>query len=152
MKKVLVILMLLSLGGCATISTAPPAGCENSLVWQCGFMPQGKEVVELAFAALLTAAPELKNPVKKGALKGWRLVQDGTLGGAVAELMVLLEKHSSRYTPLARFALQRLDLDQALNKCDQEVFLALFRNIALYAGAEDQDFRAPLTELASPGQ
>jgi hypothetical protein len=146
MKKVVVIFMILCLGGCATTATVAPAGCENSLVWQSGFMPNGKELVELGFAALLTAEPNVKNLVKSGALKGWRLVQEGTLGAAVAELLVLLEKNP-QYAPLALFALQRLDLDKALDRCDQEVLLSMFRNIALYAGAGSQDFSAGLAGL-----
>jgi hypothetical protein len=134
------------LGGCATMATKPPEGCENSFVWQSGFMPNGKELVELGFAALLTAEPNLKNQVKSGALKGWRLVQEGTLRAAVAELLVLLEKNP-QYAPLALFALQRLDLDKTLDRCDQEVLLSMFRNIAIYAGAGSQDFSASLAGL-----
>lgn len=147
MKNLLVILMILCLGGCATMTTKAPEGCENSWVWQSGFMPTGKELVELGFAALLTAEPNLKSQVKSGALKGWRLVQEGTLRAAVAELLVLLEKNP-QYAPLALFALQRLDLDKALDRCDQEALLAMFRNIAIYAGAESQDFSANLAGLS----
>jgi hypothetical protein len=146
MKKLVVIFMILCLGGCATTATKAPEGCENSLVWQSGFMPNGKELVELGFAALLTAEPNLKNQVKSGALQGWRLVQEGTLRAAVAELLVLLEKNP-QYAPLALFALQRLDLDKALDRCDQEVLLSMFRHIAIYAGAGSQDFSASLAGL-----
>ena len=87
--------------------------------------------------------------MKTGALKGWQLVQEGTLKGAVAELLVLLEKNP-QYAPLALFALQRLDLEKALDKCDQEVLLSMFHNIAIYAGATDQDFYSDVAKLASP--
>lgn len=146
MKKVIAVLMVMSLGGCVAAPAKAPAGCENSFVWQCGFMPQGRELVELAFAALLTAEPKLKTQVKAGAVKGWRLVQEGTLKGAVAELAALLEKNP-QYAPLALFALQRLDLDKTLDKCDQEVLLSMFHNIAVYAGAKEQDFPSDLAEL-----
>ncbi len=149
MKKMVVILMVICLGGCLTVQKTPPAGCENSLVWRCGFMPTGKEVVELGFAALLAGEPDLKNTVKLAALKGRRLVQEGSLRAAVGELMVFLEKHP-RYAPLALFALQRLDLDQTLDRCDREVLLSLFHNIALYAGAEDQDFTTGPAAAAGP--
>ncbi len=146
MKTLAVIFMLVCLGGCATMTAKAPEGCENSLVWQSGFMPNGKDLVELGFAALLTAEPSCKNQVKNGALKGWRLVQEGTLRAAVTELLVLLEKNP-QYAPLALFALQRLDLDKTLDRCDQEVLLAMFRNIAVYAGAGSHDFSAGLAGL-----
>jgi hypothetical protein len=146
MKTLAVICILMCLGGCATMTTTPPAGCEDSFVWQSGFMPHGKELVELGFAALLTAEPDCKNQVKSGALKGWRLVQEGTLRAAVAELLVLLEKNP-QYAPLALFALQRLDLDKTMDRCGQEALLAMFRNIAIYAGAGSQDFNAGLAGL-----
>jgi hypothetical protein len=149
MKKLVAVLMVICLGGCVTAPAKPPAGCENAFVWQCGFMPQGRELVELGFASLLTAEPKLKPQVKAGAVKGWRLVQEGTLKGAVAELLVLLEEHP-QYAPLALFALQRLDLERTMDKCDQEVLLSMFRHIAVYAGARDQDFLNSFAELVSP--
>jgi len=149
MKKLAAVLMVICLAGCLTAPAKPPAGCEDSIVWQSGFMPEGRELVELAFAALLTSEPELKSQVKTGAVKGWKLVQEGTLKGAVTELLFLLEKNP-QYAPLALFALQRLDLEKALDKCDQEVLLSMFRNIAFYAGATDQDFYSDVAELVSP--
>jgi hypothetical protein len=149
MKKLAVVLMILCLAGCLTAPAKPPAGCEDSFVWQSGFMPEGRELVELAFAALLTSEPKLKPQVKTGALKGWQLVQEGTLKGAVTELLVLLEKNP-QYAPLALFALQRLDLEKALDKCDQEALSSMFRNIAFYAGATDQDFYSNVAKLVSP--
>ena len=149
MKKLAVVLMIICLAGCLTAPAKPPAGCEDSFVWQSGFMPEGREFVELAFAALLTSEPKLKSQVKTGALKGWQLVQEGTLKGAVAELLVLSEKNP-QYAPLALFALQRLDLEKALDKCDQEVLLSMFHNIAIYAGATNQDFYSDVAKLASP--
>jgi hypothetical protein len=76
-------------------------------------------------------------------------VQEGTLKGAVAELLTLLEENP-QYAPLALFALQRLDLEKTLDKCDQEALLSMFHNIAVYAGAKGQDFVSDLAELASP--
>lgn len=149
MKKLVIALMLICLAGCAGIATKPPAGCETAFVWESGFMPEGRELVELGFASLITAEPKFKPQVKAGALKAWRLVLDGTLGGAVTELLGLLEKNS-QYTPLALYALQRLDLDLNLNSCDQEVLLSMFRHIAMYAGATEQDFTISLASLASP--
>lgn len=149
MKKMAAVLMVICLIGCVTAPAKPPAGCENSFVWQSGFMPEGRELVELGFAALLTAEPKLKPQVKDGAVKGWRLVQEGSLKGAVAELLTLLEKNPE-YAPLALFALQRLDLEKALDKCDQEALLSMFRNIAIYAGARDQDFQSYIAELGRP--
>jgi hypothetical protein len=149
MKKLAVVLMILCLAGCLTAPAKPPAGCEDSFVWQSGFMPEGRELVELAFAALLTSEPKLKPQVKTGALKGWQLVQEGTLKGAVTELLVLLEKNP-QYAPLALFALQRLDLEKALDKCDQEALSSMFRNIAFYVGATDQDFYSNVAKLVSP--
>lgn len=149
MKKLVIALMLISLVGCAGIQTKPPVGCEEAFVWKSGFMPEGRELVELGFASLITAEPKLKPHVKTGALKAWRLVHDGTLGGAVTELLGLVEKNP-QYTPLALFALQRLDMDRSLNTCDQEVLLSMFRNIAIYAGATEQDFTASLASLVSP--
>lgn len=149
MKKLAAVLMVICLAGCLTAPAKPPAGCEDSFVWQSGFMPEGRELVELAFAALLTSEPKLKPQVKTGAVKGWKLVQEGTLKGAVTELLVLLEKNP-QYAPLALFALQRLDLERALDKCDQEALLSMFRNIAFYAGATDQDFYSDVAELVSP--
>lgn len=149
MKKLAAVLMVICLAGCLTATVKPPEGCEDSFVWQSGFMPEGRELVELAFAALLIAEPELKTQVKTGALKGWMLVQDGTLKGAVTELLVLLEKNPE-YAPLALFALQRLDLEQALDECDREVLLSMFCNIAVYAGATNQDFYGALVELHRP--
>jgi hypothetical protein len=105
----------------------------------------------LGFAVLLTAESQTIPQVKAGALKGWRLVQEGTLGGAVSELLAVLKKHP-QYAPLAIFALQRLDLERTLDRCDQEVLLSMFHNIAVYAGAEDQDFRSNLANLNSPLQ
>ena len=149
MKKLIVVLMVMCLGGCVGAPAKPPMGCVNSFIWQCGFMPQGQEVVELGFAALLTADPKIMPQVKAGAIKGWQLVQNGTLGGAVAELLTLLNKNP-QYAPLALYALQRLDLDKALDQCDQAVLLDMFHNIALYAGASDQDFTSNLAGLVSP--
>jgi hypothetical protein len=149
MKKLAAVLMVICLAGCLTTTVKPPEGCEDSFVWQSGFMPEGRELVELAFAALLTSEPNLKPQVKTGALKGWNLVQEGTLKGAVAELLILLEKNP-QYAPLALYALQRLDLERALDTCDQEVLLSMFRNIAIYAGATTQDFSSNVAELASP--
>ena len=151
MKKVIAVLMVMCLGGCVTAPAKPPVGCENSFVWQCGFMPQGEELVELGFAALLTAKPQIMPQVKAGAIKGWRLIQEGTLKGAVAELSVILAKNP-QYAPLALFALQRLDLEKTLDKCDQAVLSDMFHNIALYAGAGDQDFESGLAKLDSPLQ
>jgi hypothetical protein len=105
-------------------------------------------LVELGFASLVTAEHKVKPQVKTGALTGWRLVKIGTLGGAVTELLGLLEKEP-RYAPLALYALQRLDLDRSLYKCDQEVLLSMFHNIAVYAGATEQDFSEILAGLAS---
>jgi hypothetical protein len=149
MKMVAAVLMVMCLCGCMTSPPQPPAGCENSLVWQSGFMPEGRELVELGFAALLTAEPQIKARVKAGAIKGWHLVQEGTLKGAVEELLPLLEEHP-QYAPLALFALQRLDLEKALNRCDQEVLLSMFHNIAIYAGAREQDFADTMAEAANP--
>jgi hypothetical protein len=149
MKKLAAVLMVICLAGCLTATTKAPAGCEDSFVWQSGFMPEGRELVELAFAALLTAEPDLKPQVKTGALKGWKLVQEGTLKGAVTELLVLLEKNPE-YAPLALYALTRLDLEKALDECDQKVLLSMFSNIAIYAGATDQDFYSDVAELVSP--
>jgi hypothetical protein len=149
MKKLIVVLMVMCLGGCAGAPAKPPTGCENSFVWKCGFMPQGQEVVELGFAALLTADPKLMPAVKAGAIKAWQLVGDGTLRGAVSELMTLL-KNNSQFAPLALAALQHLDLDMALDQCDQTVLLDMFHSIALYAGATDQDFSGSLAQLDSP--
>ena len=146
MKKLAAVLMVICLAGCLTATAKPPAGCEDSFVWQSGFMPEGRELVELAFAALLTSEPKLKTQVKTGALKGWMLVQDGTLKGAVTELLVLLEKNPE-YAPLALYALTRLDLEKALDKCDREVLLSMFHNIAVYAGATDQDFYSDVAKL-----
>ena len=151
MKKLIAVLMVICLAGCVTATTKPPAGCENSFVWQCGFMPEGQELVELAFAALLTADPSLMPQVKTGAIKGWQLVKDGTLKGAVEELLVILNKNP-QYAPLALFALQRLDLEKSLSTCDQAVLLDMFHNVALYAGAQDQDFSSNLANLDSPQQ
>ena len=77
------------------------------------------------------------------------MVQEGTLKGAVTELLVLLEKNPD-YAPLALYALTRLDLEKALDECDQEVLLSMFRNIAIYAGATDQDFYSDVAKLDSP--
>ena len=151
MKKLIVVLMVIGLAGCATAPTKTPTGCEQSLVWQSGFMPQGQELVELAFAALLTAEPGLMPQVKTGAMKGWHLVQDGTLKGAVAELLTILNNHP-QYEPLALFALERLDLEKSLDSCDQAVLLDMFHNIARYAGAKEQDFSSNLAKLDSPRQ
>lgn len=139
MKHLLTGLMLLCLWGCVAMPVRPPAGCEGAMVWQSGFMPEGRELVELGFAALLTAKPELKPQVKGGALKAWRLVKAGSLKGAVAELLVLLDKYP-QYAPLALYALMRLDLERTLDPCDQEVLLAMCQNLAFYAGAREQDF------------
>jgi hypothetical protein len=149
MKKLIVVLLVMCLAGCVGAPTKPPTGCENSFIWKCGFMPQGQEVVELGFAALLTADPNIMPEVKAGALKAWQLVQDGTLRGAVSELMNLLTKNP-QFAPLALAALQHLDLDMALDQCDQTVLLDMFHNIALYAGATDQDFSGSLAKLDSP--
>jgi hypothetical protein len=149
MKKLVVLLMVLCLSGCVRAPAQPPTGCENSIIWQSGFMPTGQEVVELGFAALLTADPKLMPQVKAGAIKGWRLVQNGILRGAVAELLTILKKNP-RYAPLALYALLRLDLDKALDQCDQAVLLDMLRDIALFAGASDQDFTRNLAGLDSP--
>ena len=149
MKKLVIALMLICLAGCAGIPTKPPAGCEAAFVWESGFMPEGRELVELGFASLITAEPKGKPQVKAGAVKAWKIVQDGTIGGAVSELLGLLEKNS-QFTPLALFALQRLDLDRSLNTCDQEVLLSMFRNIAMYAGATENDFTNNLAKLSIP--
>jgi hypothetical protein len=151
MKRLIVLLMVLCLGGCAGTPTQPTTGCENSFIWQCGFMPQGQELVELGFAALLTADPKLMPAVKDGAIKGWQLVKNGTLGGAVAELLGVLNKNP-QFAPLALYALQRLDLNKSLDPCDQAVLLDMFHSIALYAGATDQDFSSNLAGLASSQQ
>lgn len=148
MKKLSAVFIVICLCGCITAPAKPPADCENSFVWQSGFMPEGRELVELGFAALLTAEPKVKPEVKTGALKGWNLVQKGTLRDAVGELLPLLEKNPE-YAPLGLFALQRLDLEKTLDKCDQEVLLSMFRNIAVYAGARDQDFAGDMAELAT---
>lgn len=148
MKHLLTGLAFLCIWGCVSIPTQAPDGCEEAMVWQTGFMPQGRELVELGFAALLTAQPQLKPRVKAGALKAWRLVKGGTLKGAVAELLVLLDKYP-QYAPLALYALQRLDLERTLSSCDQEVLLAMCHNIALYAGAGEQDFSDSLAEMGS---
>ena len=151
MKKWMALLMVICLGGCVAAPSKPPTGCENSFVWQCGFMPDGQELVELAFAALLTANPKLMPQMKDGTIKGWQLVKEETLKSAVAELLVVLNKNP-QYAPLAFFALQRLDLEKTLDPCDQEVLLDMFHNIALYAGAKDQDFSGGLAQLDSPLQ
>jgi hypothetical protein len=151
MNKAMAVLMVLCLAGCITALAKAPTGCENSLIWQSGFMPQGQELVELGFALLLTAEPQTMPQVKAGAIKGWRLIQEGTLKGAVAELLVVLKKNP-QYASLAIFALERLDLEKTLDKCDQEVLLSMFHNIAEYAGAEDQDFSSNLAKLNSPLQ
>jgi len=148
MKSLMVVLMVMCLGGCAATPVKAPAGCENSFVWQCGFMPQGKDLVELGFAALLTAKPEFRPQIKAGALKAWQAVQKGTLKGAVGELLKVLE-NNPQYAPLALFALERLNLEKALDKCDQEVLLDMFHAIAVYAGAQDKDFNPGLAEVAS---
>ena len=151
MKKWMAILMVVCLTGCVTVPAKPPAGCENSFIWQSGFMPEGQELVELGFAALLTADPKIMPQVKTSAIKGWQLVKEGSLKGAVAELMVILNKNP-QYAPLALFALQRLDLERTLDSCDQGVLLDMFHNIALFAGARDQDFSGGLAKLDSPLQ
>jgi len=151
MKKLLISLIAVCLAGCATATVKAPSGCQNSFVWQSGFMPEGQDAVELGIAALLTADPGLMPQVKAAALKGWQIVKDGTLKGAVAELLPLLDKNQ-QYAPLALFALQRLDLDKTLDQCDQEVLLDMFHNIAVYAGAKDEDFSAGLAKLDSPLQ
>lgn len=139
MKRWVMALMILFLGGCAAVPSKVPAGCENAFVWQCGFMPGGRDLVELGCAALLTAEPSSKPKVKAAALEGWRLVKVGSLRGAVGELESLLGKQP-HYAPLAILALQRLDLDRTLEQCDQEALLAMFRTIAKLAGAREQDF------------
>jgi hypothetical protein len=149
MKKLIVVLMVMCLGGCAGAPVNTPTGCENSFIWQSGFMPQGQDMVELGFAALLTADPKLMPEVKTAALKAWQLVNNGTLGGAVSELLDVLNKNP-QYAPLALYALQRLDLDRSLDPCDQAVLLDMFHSIALYAGATDQDFTSKLANLDSP--
>ncbi len=149
MKKVVAVLMVMCLGGCAAVPAKAPTGCDQSLVWTSGFMPRGRDLVELGFASLLTAKPQLRSQVKDGALRGWRLVQEGTLKGAVAELLTLLDKNP-QYAPLALFALQRLDLERPLDKCDLEVLLSMFRNIAVYAGARDQDFSGAMAGMVTP--
>jgi len=101
------------------------------------------------FAALLTADPSLMPQVKTGAIKAWQLVQNGTLKGAVTELLDLLNKVSP-VAPIGTFALQRLNLDKTLDQCDQQVLLDIFYNIALYAGASDQDFSGNLAKLDNP--
>ncbi len=151
MKKLIIVLMVLCLGGCAGAPAKPPTGCENSFVWKCGFMPQGQEVVELGFAALLTADPKIRPEVKAGALKAYQLVQNGTLKGAVSALADVLNKNP-QLAPLATAALQHLDIDMSLDQCDQTVLLDMFHNIALYAGATDQDFSSNLAKLDSPQQ
>ena len=107
MKKLILVLMIICLAGCAGTQVKPPTGCDNSLVWKSGFMPDGQELVELGFAALLTADPSLMPQVKTGAIKGWQLAKDGTLKGAVTELLGILNK-VPQCAPLAAFALQRL--------------------------------------------
>ncbi|MFZ2089926.1 MAG: hypothetical protein WAU47_15265 [Desulfobaccales bacterium] len=149
MKKWIAVFMVMCLGGCAAAPVKAPLGCEKSLVWTSGFMPKGRDLVELGFAALLTAEPKLQNQVKDGAIRGWRLVEGGTLKGAVAELLTILDKHP-QYAPLALFALQRLDLEKSLDKCDMEVLLSMFRNIAIYAGARDGDFSDSLANMVNP--
>jgi len=149
MKKLIAVLMVMCLGGCVTTATKPPEGCENSFVWQCGFVPEERELVDLGFATLLTAQPKLKSEVKTRAIQGWRVVQEGTLRGAVVELMGFFEKYP-QYAPLALFALQRLDMEKTLDECDQKVLMSMFRNIAIYAGARDQDFNDSLAELDIP--
>ena len=104
MKKLILVLMIICLAGCAGAPAKPPTGCENSLVWKSGFMPDGQELVELGFAALLTADPSLMPQVKDGAIKAWRLAKDGTLKGAVTELLDILNK-VPQCAPLALFAL-----------------------------------------------
>jgi hypothetical protein len=151
MKKLLVLLMIVCLGGCAGTPAKPPTGCENSFVWKCGFMPEGQEVVELGFAALLTADAKLMPDVKTGALKAYQLVQDGTLKGAVSALADVLSKNP-QLAPLALAALQHLNMDIALDQCDQTVLVEMFHNIALYAGATDQDFTTTVANLDSPQQ
>jgi hypothetical protein len=151
MKKLMAVLMVMCLAGCITATAKAPTGCEKSFIWQSGFMPQGQDLVELGFAMLLTAEPQTIPQVKSGAIKGWRLVQEGTLKGAVAELLAVLKKHP-QYAPLAMFALQRLDLEKNLDKCDREVLLSMFHTIAVYAGASDQDFSSNLANLNSPQQ
>jgi hypothetical protein len=151
MKKLMAVLMVMCLAGCITATAKAPTGCENSFIWQSGFMPQGQDLVELGLAVLLTAEPQTIPQVKAGALKGWRLVREGTLKGAVAELLAVLKQHP-QYAPLAMFALQRLDLEKTLDKCDQEVLLSMFHNIGMYAGAEEQDFSSSLANLTSPPQ
>lgn len=151
MKSWMAVVMIMCLGGCAAAPAKPPTGCENSFVWQCGFMPHGKNLVELGFAALLTAEPKFKPQVKAGAIKGWQLVQDETLKGAVGELLELLEKNS-QYAPLALFALERLDRERTLDKCDQEVLLGMFHDIAVYAGAREPDFDTGVAEMADSRQ
>jgi hypothetical protein len=149
MKKLIVLFMVLCLGGCAGAPAKPPTGCENSFIWQSGFMPDGQDAVELGFATLLTADPSLMPQVKAGAITAWQLVNNGTLGGAVSELLVIVDKNP-QFAPLALFALQRLDLDEALDQCDQAVLLDMFHNIGLYAGATDQDFTSTVAKLDSP--
>jgi hypothetical protein len=151
MKKLILVLMIICLAGCAGTQVKSPTGCENSLVWKSGFMPDGQELVELGFAALLTADSSLMPQVKAGAIKGWQLTKDGTLKGAVTELLDILNK-VPQCAPLAAFALQRLNLDKTLDQCDQQVLLDMFHNIALYAGATDQDFSVGLAQIDSPQQ
>jgi hypothetical protein len=139
MKKWGVGLMLLALAGCAATTAKPPAGCEQAYVWESGFMPEGRDAVELAVASLLVAEPALRPKVKSGALEGYRLVKAGSLRAAMGELLKLLEKYP-RYTPLALFALQRLDLDRTLDRCDQEALMHMFRDIGVMAGAAESDF------------
>jgi|UniRef100_A0A7V6A116 hypothetical protein len=146
MKKLIVALVIICLGGCAGTPPKPPTGCENSFIWKCGFMPEGQDVVELGFAALLTAEPKIMPQVKAGAIKAYQLVQNGTLKGAVAALAEILNKNP-RLAPLALAALQHLDIDMSLDSCDQAVLLEMFHNIALYAGATDQDFNTSLAKL-----
>jgi hypothetical protein len=151
MKKLMAAVLVICLAGCITAPAKAPTGCENSFIWQSGFMPGGQELVELGFAVLLTAEPQTMPQVKAGAIKGWRLIQEGTLKGAVAELLAVLKKNP-QYAPLAIFALQRLDLERTMDKCDQEVLISMFHNIGVYAGAEDQDFSSNLAKLNSPLQ
>jgi len=146
MKPLLTGIVCLIFLGCVSTPPTPPAGCETAMVWQSGFMPKGPDLVELGFAALLTAEPNFKVQVKNGALKAWHLVKARSLKGAVAELMVLLEKYP-QYTPLALFALKRLDLERTLDPCDQKVLLGMCQNIAIYAGAREHDFEDGLAGL-----
>lgn len=136
--------LLFPLPGCSTIgklTPAPPAGAEDSFLWQHNFMPFGPSVVRGAFYVLATVAPSSHDILLEAFNTARSALQAGSLTGGLKSLAdVLAVNLDNPFIGLAaRGAVDVLNAvvvlpQTVLDPADKAILLGLLDNLVADLG------------------